>query len=180
MSASTQSDLKPPVGDRDHALGPVDATVTFVEYGDFECGDTIRAYPMIKRVRRELGDSIRFVFRNYPLVDTHPRAMLAAEAAEAAGIQGKYWEMHDRIFEHPYALDRDVLVRHAGQIGLDVERFESDLKGHMARGRVEEDLASAKASHAPGTPTFYINGRRHTGSDDDDALLGALRDEIDS
>src|SRR6185312_3882417 len=86
MSQSTQSDLSPPVGDRDHVIGPADAPVTLVEYGDFECGDTIGAYPGVKRIRRQLGDSMRFVFRNYPLVDTHPRAMLAAEAAEAAGI----------------------------------------------------------------------------------------------
>ena len=179
MSQSMGSELTPPVGDRDHALGPDDAPVTVVEYGDFECGDTIRAYPMLKRVRRELGDSIRFVFRNYPLVDTHPRAMLAAEAAEAAGIQGKYWEMHDRIFEHPYALDRGNLVSHAGQIGLDVARFDADLNVHRTRARVEEDRASGKASGVPGTPTFFVNGRRYTGSDDEVELVSAVRDAMD-
>jgi protein-disulfide isomerase len=179
MSQSTKSDLMPPVSERDHALGPMEAPVTLVEYGDFECGDTIGAYPMVKRVRRQLGDSIRFVFRNYPLVDTHPRAMLAAEAAEAAGIQSKYWEMHDRIFEHPYALDRGHLVSHAGQIGLDVARFESDLNAHRTRARVEDDLASGVASGVPGTPTFYVNGRRHTGSEDEEGLLAAVRDAID-
>jgi NhaA family Na+:H+ antiporter len=175
MSQSNQLDLSPPVGDRDHALGPADAPVTLVEYGDFECGDTIGAYPRVKRIRRQLGDSMRFVFRNYPLVDTHPRAMLAAEAAEAAGLQGKYWEMHDRIFEHPYALDRASLDSHAAQIGLDVARFEADLNAHRTRARVEEDRASV-ASRVPGTPTFYINGQRHTGSDDEDALLTAVQD----
>lgn len=167
--------LAVPVVERDHVQGPADAPVTLVEYGDFECPYTGRAYPIIKQVQRALGDQLRLVFRNFPLTDIHPHAQQAAEAAEAAGAQGKYWEMHDLLFEHQKALNLSDLLGYARQLDLDVARFERDLAGRAYAARVGDDVAGAERSGVEGTPTFFVNGRRHDGSFDADTLLRTIR-----
>jgi len=171
-------ELSPTVDpERDHVLGPLDAPVTLVEYGDFECPFCGRAYPAVKRIRRWLGDQLRFVFRHLPRPE-HPHARHAAEAAEAAAAQARFWDMHDVLFEHQDALgDRD-LVAYASAIGLDVVRFEHDLTSHVYLERVQDDLKSAALSGAHGTPTFFINGVKHEGADTFDDLMGAIREQL--
>jgi protein-disulfide isomerase len=164
-----------PVGDRDHIQGPAEAPLTLVEYGDYECPHCGRAYPIIKEVQRRLGKQLRFVFRNFPISNLHPHAEHAAEAAEAAGAQKHFWEMHDAIFEHQSALDDRHLSAYAAAIGLDVPRFERELSGHVHAQRVREDFLSGVRSGVNGTPTFFINGIRHDDSWDPDTLTQALR-----
>lgn len=161
--------------DRDHIRGPADAPVTLVEYGDFECPYCGQAEPVLRKLLSEFGDELRFVFRNLPLADVHPRAQLAAEAAEAAAGQGKFWEMHDVLLEHGGALAPPDLVRYAGELGLDVERFRDDLRRRVYAPRVAEDVATADASGVAGTPTFFVNGRRHHGAYDEATLAAAVR-----
>jgi protein-disulfide isomerase len=162
------------VGERDHVQGPADARVTLVEYGDFECPDCGRAYPVLKAVQKALGPNLRFIFRHFPLLASHPHSSAAAEAAEAAGAQGRFWEMHDRLYEHQAALEEDDLRRHARKVGLDLNQFATDMRLHSYEGRVREDLASGAASHVHGTPTLFINGTRHDGPCDRSALVAAL------
>ena len=150
-----------PVGERDHAQGPADAPVTLVEYGDYECPHCGRAHPIVKEVQRRLGSALRFVFRNFPLNESHPHAQHAAEAAEGAGAQGRFWEMHDTLFEHQRALDDQHLVGYAKALGLDPVAFERDLRAHTHKTRVREDFVSGVRSGVNGTPTFFINGVRH-------------------
>jgi protein-disulfide isomerase len=165
--------LAVPVGARDHSRGPHDAPLTLVEYGDFECPHCGRAYPTVEEIRRQLGDRLRFVFRNFPLRE-HPHAHLAAEVAEAAGAQGRFWDMHGAIFEHQYALDLRSLIGYAEVLGLDGQRIERDLERRAHRARVDEDLASGELSGVEMTPTFFINGVRFDGSWSDGGLLAAL------
>ena len=166
--------LTPPVDpSRDHVQGRPDAPVTLVEYGDYECPFCGRAYPVVKRLQREYGDRLRFVWRHFPRPE-HPHGVIAAEAAEAAGAQGKYWEMHDALFAHQDALGRADLERYAADLGLDVERFKRDLDSHTLHQRVGEDLEHAVHSGAHGTPTFFVNGRRHLGRDDYDDLRATI------
>jgi CRP-like cAMP-binding protein len=167
--------LDPPVDvDRDHLRGPVDAPLTLVEYGDFECPFCGRATGTVEELRERFGDRLRYVFRHVPLVDVHPHARLAAEAAEAAGVQGRFWEMHDRLFAGQDRLTAADLLEHAAAVGLDVPRFARDLGSSRFARRVEEDVESAEASGVTGTPTFFVNGRRHTGPFDTDSLAAAL------
>ena len=175
MSAAAGPQLKPPVSDRDHAQGPADAELTLVEYGDYECPHCGRAYPIVKAVQKRLGSRLRFVFRNFPLSNAHPHAQAAAEAAEAAGAQGKFWEMHDVIFENQGALETDDLLRYAEDLGLDVDRFASELDREVYGDRVQEDFRSGVRSGVNGTPTFFINGARFDGSWDESGLLAALQ-----
>jgi len=168
------SRLRPPVGADDHALGNASAPVTLVEYGDYECPHCGRAHPIVKRVLRRLGKHVRFVFRNFPLGEMHPHAVQAARAAEAAGLQGKFWEMHDHLFEHQNALERDDLVGHAKKLGLDTARFARDLDSPAIEERVRSDFASGVRSGVNGTPTFFIDGQRFDGSWDEDSLVEAL------
>ena len=165
-----------PVGERDHVQGPTTAAVTLVEYGDYECPYCGAAYPIVKEIQRRLGDAVRFVFRNFPLAEMHPHAQHAAEAAEAAGAQEQFWPMHDALYEHQRALDDAHLRRQAAALGLDEGRFDRDLSGHAYAGRVREDVLSGARSGVNGTPTFFINGRRHDGSYDLETLLAALED----
>jgi Na+/H+ antiporter NhaA len=160
--------------ERDHFRGPVDAPVTVVEYGDFECPYCGRAEPVVRELLRAFGD-VRYVWRHLPLSDVHPNAQLAAEAAEAAAAQGAFWEMHDLLFDHQDALRPTDLVGYAEQLGLDVERFVEDLRAHAGAARVAEDVDSADLSGVSGTPTFFINGRRHYGAYDIDALSAAVK-----
>lgn len=169
-------DLAVPVDpDRDHIRGPEDAPVTLVEYGDFECPYCGRAEPVLRDLVGEFGDELRFVFRDLPLTDVHPRAQLAAEASEAAAAQGKYWEMHDLLFEHQDALTPQDLIRYAQELGLDVDRFRDELRRRVYLPGISEDVESADESNVAGTPTFFINGRRHHGSYDEESLAEAVR-----
>jgi Na+/H+ antiporter NhaA len=158
----------------DHIRGPIDAPVTVVEYGDFECPYCGQAEPIIRELLGDFGD-VRYVWRHLPLSDVHPNAQLAAEASEAAADQGAFWEMHDLLFAHQDALRPADLVRYAEQLGLDVERFTNALREHAGAARVAEDVDSADLSAVAGTPTFFINGRRHYGAYDIVTLSAAVR-----
>ncbi len=166
--------LTVPVGPDDHSLGRDDAPLTLVEYGDFQCPHCGRAYPIVKEVQRRLGAQLRFVFRHFPLTMIHPEAEHAAEAAEAAGAQRAFWGMHDRLFERQFALDDDHLVEYANELGLDGERIRGELAAGTYTPKVREDFMSGIKSGANGTPTFFINGVRHDGGYDLEALLTAL------
>ncbi|HYZ08043.1 MAG TPA: Na+/H+ antiporter NhaA [Pseudonocardiaceae bacterium] len=167
--------LDPPVDPaRDHLRGPADASLSLVEYGDFECPFCGRVTGVVEQLRERFGDQLRYVFRHVPLVDVHPHAELAAEAAEAAGAQGRFWQMHDRLFSHQDELSPVDLLEHAAALGLDLPRFTRDLgRSHFAP-RVREDVASAEASGVRGTPTFFIGARRHSGPSDADTLAARL------
>jgi protein-disulfide isomerase len=160
--------------ERDHVRGPIEAPVTVVEYGDFECPYCGRAEPVVRELLREFGD-VRYVWRHLPLVDVHPRAQIAAEAAEAAADQDAFWEMHDLLLTHQDALRPDDLMRYAAQLGLDVDRFTNDLGEHVGAARIAEDVDSADLSGVSGTPTFFINSRRHYGAYDIATLSAAVR-----
>jgi Na+/H+ antiporter NhaA len=168
-------DLAEPVDfERDHVRGPVDAPVTVVEYGDFECPYCGQAEPVVRELLREHGD-VAYVWRHLPLNDVHPQAQQAAEAAEAAAEQGAFWEMHDLLLEHQDALGFDDLVGHAERLGLDVERFEEDLRKREGARRVAEDVDSADLSGVSGTPTFFVNALRHYGAYDIATLSAAVK-----
>ena len=174
-TSETIIDLAVPVqSERDHVRGPDDAPVTLVEYGDFECPYCGMAEPVVRELLADYGD-VRYVWRHLPLTDVHPHAQLAAEAAEAAGLQGKFWEMHDKLLTHQDALSAKDLIRYGGEIGLDAERFMKDLRKHAGEGRVAEDQDSADLSSVSGTPTFFINGKRHYGAYDIETLSDAVR-----
>jgi Na+:H+ antiporter, NhaA family len=159
------STLTPPVDiERDHVRGDPAAPVTLVEYGDFQCPDCGNAYPVVHELLARFGDRLRFVFRHMPLSDLHPRAEAAAEAAEAAGTQGRFWQMHDRLFTHQPQLSDEDLRSHAEAIGLDTERFDRELRERRHAGRVAEDYSSGERSGTPSTPRFFINGVIHLGS----------------
>ncbi len=166
--------LTPAVGERDHIQGPEDAPVTLVEYGDYECPYCGEAYPIVKELQSRPGNQMRFVFRNFPLSEAHPHAERAAEAAEAAAVQGKFWEMHDYLFEHQDALEDSDLVQYAEALGLDRSKFEHDIGSKAVKDRVHADFRGGLRSGVNGTPTFYINGMRHNGSFDLDSLLTAI------
>ncbi len=168
------SGLKPPVSDADHTAGPVFAPVTLVEYGDYECPYCGRAYPIVKAIQKSLGRRLRFVFRNFPLAEIHPHAARAAEVAEAAAVQGKFWEMHDFLYEHQQALDDAHLLQYPGKLGLDAERVRRELESGVHAQRVQQDFHSGVRSGVNGTPTFFINGSRHDGPWDFEDLLAAL------
>jgi Na+/H+ antiporter NhaA len=158
--------------DRDHIRGPMEAPITMVEYGDFECPYCGQAEPVIRELLAGRGD-VRYVWRHLPLSDVHPQAQMAAQAAEAAAEQGAFWEMHDLLLDHQDALRFGDLVRYAGELGLDVERFRDGLRRNTGAARVAEDVDSADLSGVSGTPTFFINGRRHYGAYDIASLTAA-------
>jgi protein-disulfide isomerase len=160
---------------RDHIRGPEDAPITLVEYGDFECPHCGRAEDVLRELRSRFGDDVRLVWRHLPLGDLHPHAQLAAEAAEAAGAQGAFWAMHDYLLTNQRALTYADLLRYAERIGLDTARFREELELHTQTARVERDVKSAHASGVTGTPTFFINGRRHEGALDVGSLDAAVR-----
>ena len=174
IQRSEKVHLDPPVGEMDHARGVQHAPVTLVEFGDYECPHCGRAYPVVQELQRQMGDGLRFVYRHFPLDSVHPRARRAAEAAEAAAAQGRFWEMHDLLFENQEALAEGDLRRYARELGLDVARFEEDLAKRRYAGPVEEDVRSGEQSGVEGTPTFFINGVRHAGSHDLETLLVAV------
>jgi protein-disulfide isomerase len=169
--APPEDDVDP---ERDHVRGPLDAPVTVVEYGDFECPYCGQAEPVVRELLRDFGD-VRYVWRHLPLSDVHPNAQLAAEASEGAADQGAFWEMHDLLLDHQDRLGPRDLVGYAEQLGLDVERFTKHLRDHAGAGRVAEDVDRADLSTVSGTPTFFINGRRHYGAYDIGTLTDAVR-----
>ena len=174
-TADTIIDLAVPVDpDYDHVRGPKEAPVTLVEYGDFECPYCGRAEPVVRELLAGYGD-VRYVWRHLPLTDVHPHAQLAAEATEAAASQGKFWQMHDQLLGHQDALTGKDLIRHAGQLGLDTERFIRDLRGQTGQAKIAADVDSADLSGVSGTPTFFINGKRHHGAYDISTLSQAVR-----
>ncbi len=164
--------------ERDHIRGPNDAPVTLVEYGDFECPYCGQAEPVIRELLTSFGDDVRYVWRHLPLNDVHGSAQLAAEAIEAANAQGDFWDMYDAFLAHQDALAPADITKIAQGLGLDLERFWSDVRHHEYAGRVAEDVASADASGVSGTPTFFINGRRHQGAYDIDTLSSAVRSAL--
>jgi Na+/H+ antiporter NhaA len=159
--------------ERDHVRGPMEAPVTMVEYGDFECPYCGRAEPVVRELLGDFGD-VRYVWRHLPLSDVHPNAQLAAEASEAAARQDAFWEMHDLLLDHQDALEPMDLMRYAEKLGLDIERFTNDLREHEGAARIAEDVDSADISGVSGTPTFFINGQRHYGAYDIDTLSKAV------
>ena len=159
---------------RDHIRGPEKSPVTVVEYGDFECPYCGQAESAVRELLHDFGD-VRYVWRHLPLTDVHPEAQLAAEAAEAAGRQGKFWEMHDRLFDHQDALRPRDLIRHAAALGLDTDRFAADLRKHAGAAHVSADVESADLSNVSGTPSFFVNGKRHYGAYDIQSLSKAVK-----
>jgi len=174
MDTSGSTRLAVAVGERDHVQGPVDAPSTLVLYGDYECPYTRRAVPAVRGLRREIGDGLRFAFRNFPLVEIHPHDLHAAETAEAAAAQGRFWEMFDLLFAHQTSLEDADLRTYAAQLGLDVDRFERDVTGHAHAARIEDDARSGEASGVVGTPTFFVDGLRHEGGADIASLRAAI------
>ena len=175
MAKAESPTLKLPVGDRDHIRGVADAPVTLVEYGDYECPHCRQVAPVVTELRERFGDRLRYIFRHFPITTAHPHAQMAAEAAEAAAAQGKFWEMHDRLFGYEGVLDRSQLRRFARELDLDVERFERELDEHAHAEHVREDFLSGVRSGANGTPAFFLNGVRYDGAWDLDSLVAAVR-----
>jgi len=170
-----RAELTVPVSeDRDHIQGSADAAVTLVEYGDYECPYCGAAYPIIKEVQARMGERLRFVFRNFPISTSHPHAEQAAEAAEAAATRGRFWEMHDLLYENQKRLRDEDLRGYAEKLGLDVESFAKELAEHVHAARVHEDFMSGVRSGVNGTPTFYIDGARHDDAYDVETLVAAL------
>ena len=159
---------------RDHIQGSAGAPVTLVQYGDYECPYCGEAYPIVKEVQARMGERLRFVFRNFPITTSHPHAERAAEAAEAAANQGKFWQMHDLLYENQRDLRDQALRAYAEQLGLEVELFDREMAEHVHAERVHEDFMSGVRSGVNGTPTFYINGARHDDSYEMETLLAAL------
>ena len=174
-NADTIIDLAVPVdAERDHVRGPDRAPVTLVEYGDFECPYCGRAEPVVRELMADYGD-LRYVWRHLPLTDVHPHAQLAAEGAEAAAGQGKFWQMHDQLLDHQGALTGKDLIRYAGELGLDIDQFTRDLRNHAGQAKIAADVDSADLSGVSGTPTFFVNGKRHQGAYDISTLSDAVR-----
>ncbi|MEO8770808.1 MAG: thioredoxin domain-containing protein [Ferruginibacter sp.] len=157
------SSLKPGVNPRDHQLGNAHASITLVEFGDYECPHCGIAHPLIQRLLKEFDGKINFVFRNFPLQEVHPHAYISALAAEAAGKQGKFWKMHDLIFENQLRLNNNFLFELAEDIQLDTERFAKDWKSKDGEEKVEHDFESGVRSGVNGTPGFFINGNQLVG-----------------
>lgn len=168
-----------PIGKEDHVQGPAQAPVTLLEYGDYECAYCGAAYPMVKAITKRLGPKLRFAFRNMPLNEMHPNAELAAEAAEAAAAQGKFWEMHDALYEHQSELGPNLVRTLVRQLQLDTQRFEDDLAARRFREHVRHDFMSGVRSGVAGTPTFFINGERYDGDLDERSLTAALHNAIE-
>lgn len=154
------SKLRKPVDEHDHRSGKPSATVTLVEYGDYQCSYCGFAHPLLKKLSRYYSSELLFVFRNFPLQESHPAAMIAAQAAEAAGIQHKFWEMHDLIYEHQDELNENGLVNFAEALDLNIDKFLRDSKSHAVLSKIESDFESGIRSGVNGTPTFFINENR--------------------
>ena len=174
--------LSVPVGPDDHFLGPADAPVTLLEYGDYECPHCGRAHEVLQTVLGKLGDEVRFIFRNFPLAEVHPHAQVAAEAAESVAAHGgndAFWAMHDMLFENQDALEPDALLEYATAVGADPNVVAEDLSSGASTERVRKDFRSGVRSGVNGTPTFFVNGRRFDGNwGDPDAFAAALHQAV--
>ncbi len=170
------SRLQPPVDRRDHYRGDLSAPVTLVEFGDYECPYCGQAYGVVRALENTFAGQLCSVFRNFPLADMHPHALLAAKAAEAAGFQSMFWPMHDLIYEHQHALDAPYLRQYALALGLDVPRLERDMRSPVVLEKIRSDVRTGAISGVNGTPTFFLDGLRHDGPFDYDTLSGAIRD----
>jgi len=168
------STLKPPLGPRDHLRGELSRAIHLVEFGDYECPFCGQAQVVIHALERALGHQLCFGFRHFPIVGAHPNAQIAAEAAEAAGAQGRFWPMSDLLYANQHALDVPHLGSYAEQLGLDMHRFVDDLQTHRHLEKIRSDRHSGAISGVGGTPTFFINGIRHDGPFDFDSLLAAM------
>ena len=175
MSTDHRTSLEVPISAADHVRGGEGAAVTLVEYGDFECPYCGQAEPVVRELLSSFDDDVRYVWRHLPLNDVHSSAQLAAEAVEAAAAQGSFWEMYEAFLAHQDALTPQDITRIANDLGLDLDRFWSETRRHEYAPRVAEDVASADASGVSGTPSFFINGRRHQGAYDIDTLTSAVR-----
>src|SRR6266850_4995364 len=174
-----EAQLALPVSDRrDHIRGNPTGRATLVEYGDFECPYCGRAHPIVKELMRRMGEDIRFVFRHFPMTQIHPQAELAAEAAEAAAAQGKFWEMHDALYEHQDEFGPDLVATLAKRLRLDTSRFEDDLVSGRFRDHVNRDFMGGVRSGVNGTPTFFVDGMRYDGILDEPSLEAVLRQRI--
>jgi protein-disulfide isomerase len=172
------SRLRRPVDAQDWAKGPADAPVTLLEYGDYECPFCGRAFWELNKLERVAGDQVRLVYRHFPLTQLHPHALLAAEAAEAAGAQGKFWEMHDTLFTNQQNLEARALVDYASELGLDLPRFNRDLQEHRHLPKVRRDFFEGVRSGVNGTPTFFINGVRWNGPYTAEALWAGIQGQV--
>lgn len=169
--------LKTAVNEKDHQYGEASAPIEIVEYGDFQCPNCGDAFYVIKKIEEVFGNQVRFIFRNFPLSESHQYAKVAALAAEAAGVQGKYWEMHDAIFENQDQLNEDLLYELAQKISLDVAQFEKDVQSSALNEKVETDFESGMRSGVSGTPSFFVNGQKFDGGADD--LFDMLKDSAE-
>ncbi len=174
------SKLFVPVGPGDHIQGPDDAAVTLVEYGDYECPYCGEAYSIVKRIQREMGQNLRFVFRNFPLTEVHPHALAAAQGAEAAALQGQFWKMHDLLYENQDTLENSDLIDFARRLRLDMDKFREDFSSDEVENKIQEDVSGGLRSGVNGTPTFFINGVRHDGSYEYEDLLAALQEQLEA
>jgi protein-disulfide isomerase len=179
MPQNQESVLSPLDEAVDHVRGPVEARL-ILEYGDYECPYSRQAYRSIQRVEARLPGGVRFAFRHFPLVQIHPHALAAARAAEAAGRQGRYWEMHETLYHRQHALEDADLRRYADELGLDVARFDADRAGELALERIRRDVRSGTATgEVQGTPTLFIDGIVYEGSHDTATLLDVLAGDDD-
>ena len=167
--------LKVPVAAEDHAQGPEGADVTLVEYGDYECPYCGQAYPIVQQAQKQFAKRLRFVFRNFPLSEMHPHAEAAAEVAEFAGAQGKFWEMHDKLYENQGRLGEALYLDLAEKLKLSTTALRQALEQRTFEARVRADFNGGVRSGVNGTPTFFINGHRHDGSFDFETLVSAIR-----
>ena len=164
-----------PVNSHDHILGNPDSPLELVEYGDYECPYCGRAFPIVKDIQQQLGSNLKFVFRNFPLSKIHPNAFLAGVATEAAGLQGKFWEMHDIIFQNQKSLNAENILHLAGRLGLDIGRFSNDIQQKELIDKVEKDFETGIRSGVNRTPTFFINGQKYEGEWTGNHLLEYLK-----
>jgi len=171
----SETRLAPDIAGGDHVRGALEAPMRLLIYGDYECPYTRKALISVAHVRRELGDSFAYAFRNFPLTEIHPHALHAALAAEAADIQGKFWEMHDLLFRNQSTLADQDLATHADYVGLDADRFRADFGGRKGLPRIEADIKSGERAGVEGTPSLFINGRAHLDSYEVSSLITALR-----
>ncbi len=170
--------LKPPVSAHDHLEGNPDASIELVEYGDYQCPHCGRAYHVVKTLQEKLGSQLKFSFRNFPLAKIHPEATLAAIATEAAARQGKFWEMHDIIFENQEDLEQPALIAYAEEIGLDISLFEKDLSDETLLQKVESDFESGIRSGVNATPTFFINGEKYNNGWEGERIATYIKEQI--
>ncbi len=180
MTFSDESRLAIPVSDDDHIQGPENTPLTLVEYGDYECQYCAAAYPVVQALQWEFGDSLRFVYRNFPIIASHRNAQRAAEAVEAAADQDAFWPMHERLFERKSELSPELIDQIASEIGLDMERFRSDIDSRRFEQRVREQFMGGVRSGVGGTPTFYVNDRRYDGPVNFEAMKLALDSVLDA